>query len=144
MRYRTFNWSTCAIAPKQSLTVQRIPQAPLAGASHLKRAITSKHQFFTFYYPHLWKSSTNVIMSELYKQREIWMKKALDAFFKNSYKSAAVCAWEFDVEPRLFQQRLRFGEKFKFTRAVITRLSDHQELALREYIEFLDSNRNFS
>ncbi len=51
-------------------------------------------------------------MSELYKQREIRMKKALDAFFKNSYKSAAVCVREFDVLSRLFQQRLRFEEKF--------------------------------
>ncbi len=36
-------------------------------------------------------------MSESYKQREIRMKKALKAFFKNSYKSAAVCVREFDV-----------------------------------------------
>ncbi len=66
------------------------------------------------------------------------MKQALDAYSKNSYKSAAACAREFDLEPRLFQKRLKFG-RFRFNRTQNFKLSDHQELALKEYIEFLDS-----
>jgi hypothetical protein len=107
---------------------------------HTSNALLTQNTIFSLFLILTFEnSSTNVIMSELYKQREIRKKKALNAFFKNSYKSAAVCAREFDVSSCLFQQRLRFEEKFKFTRAVITRLSDHQELALKKYIEFLDN-----
>jgi alanyl-tRNA synthetase len=66
------------------------------------------------------------------------MKQALDAYFKNSYKSAAACAREFDLDSRLFQKRLKTGRS-RFNRVINTKLSDHQELALKKYIEFLDS-----
>jgi hypothetical protein len=66
------------------------------------------------------------------------MKQALDAYSKNSYKSAAACAREFDLDSRLFQKRLKIGRS-RFNRVINIKLFDHQELALKEYIEFLDS-----
>jgi hypothetical protein len=77
-------------------------------------------------------------MSEAYKIRENRMKQALDAYSKNSYKSAAACAREFDLDSRLFQKRLKF-ERFRFNRTQNFKLSDHQELALKKYIEFFDN-----
>ncbi len=77
-------------------------------------------------------------MSDAYKIRENCMKQALDAYFKNSYKSAAACAREFDLDSRLFQRRLKIG-LFRFNRDQTSKLSDHQELALKKYIEFLDN-----
>jgi hypothetical protein len=110
----------------------RHPQAPLAGAAHLKGA------FFIFLPSYFKKSSINHIMSDAYKNRENRMKQALDAYFKNSYKSAAACAREFDVDSRLFQKRLKI-DRSKFNRDNTCKLSNHQELALKEYIEFLDN-----
>jgi hypothetical protein len=66
------------------------------------------------------------------------MKQALDVYFKNSYKSVAACAREFDLDFRFFQRRLKI-DRFKFNRDQNFKLSDHQELALKKYIEFLDS-----
>jgi hypothetical protein len=66
------------------------------------------------------------------------MKQTLDAYFKQSYKSAAACAREFDLDSRLFQKRLKI-ERFRFNRVISIKLSDHQELALKKYIEFLDN-----
>jgi hypothetical protein len=66
------------------------------------------------------------------------MKQTLDAYFKQSYKSAAACAREFDLDSRLFQKRLKI-ERSRFNRVINIKLSDHQELALKKYIEFLDS-----
>ncbi len=77
-------------------------------------------------------------MSKIYKIRKNRMKQTLDAYFKHSYKSAAACAREFDLDPRLFQKRLKI-ERFRFNRVISIKLSDHQELALKKYIEFLDS-----
>ena len=74
-------------------------------------------------------------MSDSYKKREANIAKALDAFAKNTYKSAAACAKEFDISPRLFQRRLHGYSKRK---AVNMRLSAALELALKEYIEFFD------
>ena len=74
-------------------------------------------------------------MSDSYKKREANIAKALDAFAKNKYKSAAACAKEFDISPRLFQIRLHGYSKRK---AVNMRLSAALELALKDYIEFLD------
>ncbi len=66
------------------------------------------------------------------------MKQALDAYFKNSYKSAAACAREFELDSRLFQKRLKI-DRSKFNRIISIKLSDHQELTLKKYIEFLDN-----
>jgi hypothetical protein len=77
-------------------------------------------------------------MSEAYKIRKNRMKQTLDAYSKNSYKSAAACAREFDLDSRLFQKRLK-SERFRSNRTQNFKLSDHQELALKKYIEFLDS-----
>lgn len=75
-------------------------------------------------------------MSDSYKEREANIAKALDAFAKNTYLTAAACAREFNISPRLFQRRLHGHTKRK---AVNMRLSTAQELALKEYIEFLDN-----
>ncbi len=77
-------------------------------------------------------------MSDAYKIRENRMKEALDAYFKNSYKSAAACAREFDLDSRLFQRRFKI-EQSRFNRDQTFKLSDRQELALKKYIEFLDN-----
>jgi hypothetical protein len=66
------------------------------------------------------------------------MKQTLDAYFKNLYKLAAACAREFDLDSRLFQKRLKI-ERFRFNRVINIKLFDHQELAFKKYIEFLDS-----
>jgi hypothetical protein len=77
-------------------------------------------------------------MSKAYKIRENRMKQTLNAYFKHSYKSAAACAREFDLDSRLFQKRLKI-ERSRFNRVISIKLSDHQELAFKKYIEFLDS-----
>jgi hypothetical protein len=61
-------------------------------------------------------------MSEAYIIRENRMKQTLDAYFKNSYKSAAACAREFDLDSRLFQKRLKI-ERFRFNRVINIKLS---------------------
>jgi hypothetical protein len=66
------------------------------------------------------------------------MKQTLDAYFKHSYKSAAACAREFDLDSRLFQKRLKI-ERSRFNRVIDIKLFDHQELAFKKYIEFFDS-----
>jgi hypothetical protein len=66
------------------------------------------------------------------------MKQTLNAYFKNSYKSVAACARELNLDSRLFQKRLKI-ERFRFNRVINIKLFDHQELALKKYIEFLDS-----
>lgn len=77
-------------------------------------------------------------MSDYYKYRESQLAKALDAWGKNIYKSKAACAKEFGVEPRLFQRRIQLGRSKSTRDPAGGKLSEHQELALKEYIEFLD------
>jgi DNA-directed RNA polymerase specialized sigma24 family protein len=99
---------------------------------------TPKAHFSTFYFSTSKKSSINHIMSKIYKIRKNRMKQTLNVYFKNSYKSAAACAREFDLDSRLFQKRLK-TERSRFNRVINIKLSDHQKLTLKKYIEFLDS-----
>jgi hypothetical protein len=46
-------------------------------------------------------------MFDAYKNRELRLKQTLDAYFKNSYKSIAACAREFELDSRLFQKRFK-------------------------------------
>jgi hypothetical protein len=77
-------------------------------------------------------------MSEIYKIRKNRMKQTLNVYFKNSYKSAAACAREFDFDSHLFQRRFKI-DRFRFNRDQNFKMFDHQELTLKKYIEFLDN-----
>jgi hypothetical protein len=124
----------------------RVPPTPKALPSQkryhpksatIPKALPSQKRFFHLFTPLLQKI-INHIMSDAYKIRKNRMKQALDAYSKNSYKTAAACAREFDLDPRLFQKRLK-TERSRSNRVSSIKLSDHQELALKEYIEFLDN-----
>ncbi len=77
-------------------------------------------------------------MSEVYKIRKNSMRQTLNVYFKIFYKSAAACAREFDLDFRLFQRRLKI-DRSRFSRDQNFKLSDHQVLTLKKYIEFLDN-----
>lgn len=77
-------------------------------------------------------------MSEVYKNRKKRLIKALNALTKNLYKSAAICAREFDIDHRLFNEECNW-KKSKLTRAALNkRLSANQKFALKEYIEYVN------
>ena len=77
-------------------------------------------------------------MSQAYTIRENNIAKAVEAYENLPYKSASACAKEFGISVRVFQLRLQKGRSKSNRTSNQTKLSEGQELALKEYVELLD------